>query len=322
MSETNFDIDAAEAEYNAARQGATDEPPADDPPVDDPSGEDDLPLMDVEEDVDATEVPGFLSYDEYIAQGGDPDNYVGKKAYQQHYERIQENKALREDVRGLKDTVQGTMEATQQIIEQNEARHRAELEDALALARENEDVDGAIEAQKGLDKLDREKESRSEQQSGEHKEIVSFRQANPMLDAGSEQFNEDFNADVEAAFNSFAERGLTKTDAQVKRALKAAMDSAKALHPHLFESRRNNRQRGTQQRQAQRSERQGEPDARAEDFVIDNPRNPRQANAAPEVRDMIRKRAEENARKLGKSDDEIKKAGDNAAKNFERSLNR
>ena len=56
--------------------------------------------------------------------------------------------------------------------------------------------------------------------------------------------------------------------------------------------------------------------------MIDNPRNPRQKNAAPEVREMIRRRAEDNARKLGKSDDEIKKAGDTAAKNFERSLNR
>ena len=69
MSEANFDMDDAEARFNAARAEAGNappnhpesldppqDPPPEDPPADDPPGDN---------------PPGFKSYDEYIADGGD-----------------------------------------------------------------------------------------------------------------------------------------------------------------------------------------------------------------------------------------------------------
>ncbi|MGI9251822.1 MAG: hypothetical protein ACR2PR_11630, partial [Pseudohongiellaceae bacterium] len=100
MSEPDFDIDAAENAYNEAR--GEEAPAADDTPPNHPEAN-----APAEEDP-----PGFKTFEEYVADGGDPDNYVGKKAYEQHYSRIQDNKALRGEVKGLQETVQQTMEAT------------------------------------------------------------------------------------------------------------------------------------------------------------------------------------------------------------------
>ncbi|MGI9250212.1 MAG: hypothetical protein ACR2PR_03315, partial [Pseudohongiellaceae bacterium] len=251
------------------------------------------------------------------------DNYVGKKAYEQHYSRIQDNKALRGEVKGLQETVQQTMEATNTMLEQQEARVRAEVEEELRVAREEEDVDGALAAQGKLDDMDDAAAQRKAQPAnqGEHQEITTFRASNPMLDRDSDQFDKDFNEDVEAGFNALARQGLTQTDRQIKAALKAAVEQAKALHPEKFESQRNQRANAQQNRSQRRSTPADNDDTPSADgYVIDNPRNPRQKNAAPEVRDMIRKTAEDGARKAGKSDADIKKAGDTAAKNFERSL--
>ena len=60
----------------------------------------------------------------------------------------------------------------------------------------------------------------------------------------------------------------------------------------------------------------------AEEFVIENPRNQRQANAAPEVRDMIRTKAFEQAKKSGKDDAAANKVADEASNRFEESLAR
>ncbi|MGI9250908.1 MAG: hypothetical protein ACR2PR_06890 [Pseudohongiellaceae bacterium] len=313
MSEPDFDIDAAEQQYNDARQ---DEPPADDPPPND----------DIDDQDDGNDTPpGFKSFEEYVADGGDPDDYVGKKAYERHHARIQDNKGLRDEVKDLKGTVQQTMEATNAVLEQTEARVRAEVEAELHQAREDEDVDAALTAQGKLDDMDAAAEQRRgappQQRPTEHPTITAFRESNPMLDHNSNQFDQDFNEDVEAAFNVIANQGLTGTDRQVKAALKKAMDIAKGMHAEKFESPRNNRQQNQQRRQQRRTN-PGDNDTtpNAEGYVIKNPRNPRQGNAAPEVRDMIQQKAEDAARKAGKSDEDIAKAGKKAAKDFERSL--
>ncbi len=320
MPEGEFDMDAAEAAYNQSRGGGA---PDDDLDLTQP---DDEPVAPDDEDetqsaADDGVPPGFLPYDEYIQNGGDPDRYVGAKAYQAQYESIQDNKALRSEVKGLKDTVQQAVEATQQVLTQSEERIRAEVEAELLVARENEDVDGAIAAQRKLDKFDEKIEQKSApQQRGEHQEIATFRERTPLIDPKSEQFNPDFNTAVENAFNGYARQGLTQTDDQVKRALKASVDAAKGLYPELFNSPRNNRQQANVKGRQPRRQAQGEPAARAEDYKIDNPRNPRQGNAASEIRETIRATAIKNAKKRGVSEADQKKEGDTAAADFERSL--
>ncbi len=325
MSEAEFDIDAAAGEFDA--------------------GKDDLPLADVEElDADGNAIdpggddlpPGFKSFDEYVADGGDPDMYRGRKAYEAEHNRINENKDLKRELKGLKGTVQQTMDAVNEWQSTERKKIRTELEAELHEAMENEDPKAAVEAKEKLNELD---DAPSPQPAtGEESGVIQdFRAANPMIDADSEQWNEEFNADVEAFYNGMyaqlSYNGKKKlTDGQIKRCLKRAMREAEDLHDieppagkadasARGESPRNSRQPGQRQQRGRRT-RQQQAKPRAEDFKIDNPRNPRQGNAAAEVRDMIKKTAEDNARKQGKSAEDIAKAGTTASDNFETSLAR
>jgi hypothetical protein len=131
---------------------------------------------------------------------------------------------------------------------------------------------------------------------------------------------------------------LKMTDGQIKRCLKKALKEANELHEiddtpapdddkgkddddDAGESARNKRPTG-QQRSTRRSRSNVDTTPRAEDYDLKDrvSHNPRDGNAAAEIRDTIRKSAEDNARKGGKDDAAIKKAGDTAAKNFERSI--
>jgi hypothetical protein len=59
---------------------------------------------------------------------------------------------------------------------------------------------------------------------------------------------------------------------------------------------------------------------KAEAFVLENPMNERQKNAAPEVRDVIRERSIDAGRKAGLSDADSKKRADEDVQRFEESL--
>jgi hypothetical protein len=318
MSEAEFDVDAAEAEYNESRAAGDDPGDGGDGDRGGEAGGD---------------PPGFKTYDEYIADGGDPDMYRGKKAFEAEHNRIDENKRLRKDVRGLQDTVQQTMDAVTDWQSTERVKMRKEIEGDLKKAREDEDLDGALDAQQRLDELDDEPEPQPAA-TEEHNVIQDFREANPKLDAESDDFDQEFNDDVEAFYNGIYQQlsygGRKKvTDGQIKRALKRALGEANELHEieapgkgdEPGESRRNNR-RGRQQRTNRRGQQQRSATPKAEEFVIDNPRNARQANAAPEVRDMIHEKALKQAKKLGKNDADAKKFADEASNRFEESLAR
>ena len=316
---TGFDVDKAEAEYEEARRVAG---PADDTNLDD-AGDDDKD--------DDKAPPGFLSFEEYTAQGGDPDMYRGRKAYESEHERINENKRYKRELRGLKNTVQQTMDAVSDWQTTERDKIRTEVEAALHTAMEDEDPRAAVAAQKKLDKLD---ETPPPATRPEDPIIRDFRESHPELDGESEDFNEELNADVEAFFNTLAKQlgqdGRRKlTDGQITRCLRKALKDAQELHGEAKppadedetpgESPRNTRGRGaTPRRRARRTPAR----AKAEDFVLENPTNARQRNAAPEVRDMIKEKAVALGKKAGLNDADAKKRGDEAAQRFEESLAR
>lgn len=305
MAEPDFDIDAAGKQYEAGREaGEKFEAPADEK-------EDDAPPAD----------DGFKGYEDYIADGGDPDLYKGKKAFQEDRGRFKENRDMKRTIKDLHSTVQQTMEATNQMLTDQRGKIRTEVEAELKEARANEDMDGALDAQNRLNKLDETPPAATPQ--AEHPVIQEFRDANPLVDANSTDYNKEFNTDVEAFYNATYEqlsRGgrVALSDGQVKRALGKAMKDAKELHADLFESPRNARQTGGNR--PQRRTTQQEKAVSADSYVIKNPRNPRQANAAPEVREAIRQAAIKQAKKTGSNAEDQKKAGDKAAANFEKSL--
>lgn len=313
MSEPQFDIDKAEEQYDQARADTPD--PALDPDK-----------IEVEEVEDNGNPPGFLSFEEYVDQGGDPDMYRGKKAFVNEHDRIQENKRLRKEIRGLNTTVQQTMDAVSSWKDTERKKMRTELTQDLHKAREDEDVDGAIAAQKALDEHDSAESAEPKPQQVEVPVIADFRIANPLLDQESEQFNSEFNEDVERLYNITYDRltmDRTKAlnDGQIKRCLNKAVKEARELHPDLFESPRNKRAAPGEVR-SQRRTRAQESAPKAENYVVNNPRNPTQKNAAVDIRETIRKAAHKQALKTGKSPADAEKAADKAATDFERSLHK
>jgi hypothetical protein len=320
MAESNaagFDIEKAEREYNEARADV-------DEPTDD----------ELDDGVDGNEAPpGFLSFQEYTAQGGDPDMYRGRKAFENEHDRIEENKRLRKDIKGFQNTVQQTMEAVNEWKGNERTKMRAEVEASLHRAMEDEDPQAAIDAQKKLDAID----DTPAVQRPEHPMITEFRSEHPLLDESSDDFDQELNADVEAFFNNMAtqlSQGNRRqlTDGQVTRVLRKALKDAFELRieasdevddvdddkPIPGESPRNTRGRG--KAAPKRRARQQPAKPKAEAFVLDNPMNERQTHAASEVRDTIREKSIDAGRKAGLSDADAKKRADEDVKRFEESL--
>jgi hypothetical protein len=181
-------------------------------------------------------------------------------------------------------------------------------------------VDAAIDATEKIAEHDRKEAAKKTPAANDAPEemepIANFRTANPAIDPSSPDYNEEFNAEVELSFNTLVRRAhdqkRTVTDAMINRWLKKSMKDATDLFgddapaapaaPPPSESPRNQRpgQGAGKRRQA------GKPaEAKAENYQIENPRNPRQKNAASEIRDLIKD-----------------KYGDDDAKSFERSLSR
>ncbi len=323
MSEPEFNIDDAAAQFDKGKpiDGA---PPAD-PPAAAPAGD--------EADAGTDNPPGFKSYEEYVADGGDPDMYRGKKAYVAEHERINENKALKRDVKSLNQTVKQTAAAVDSLVDQARQQTRAEVEAELAEAIENEDPKAAVAAQKKLDGID--DTPATQTQHVEPGPIADFRDANPIIDRDHDDFDPEFNQDLTAIYNDLAWKHsngdkVQLSERQVNRLLKKAMKETMELHEmeptparaapaddgEPDESARNTRTQGTRRA---RTASKREPEQRAEDFKIDNPRNGRDHDASG-VRDMIHKTAYDSALKAGKSADDATKEADQAAKDFERSL--
>ncbi len=323
MSEPDFDIDAAAAKFDSGKKPDDDRGHQGDTSPRDPS-----PDTPAEKDTP----PGFDSYDEYVSKGGDPDMYRGKKAYVAEHERIDENKRLRREVKDLTSTVQQTVEAVDSLVTQAKQQTRAEIEGELSRAMEDEDPKAAVAAQKKLDSLDGEQ---AKQKTYREPDVIrDFRDSKPLIDQGSDEFDAEFNADMTAIYNDYALRlsnqdRVKLSDAQMNRLLRKSYKEARELHeleddtpaPARAEeaperSARNDRRATSASRRRSAAR---EPEPRAEDFKIDNPRNNRDYDASS-VRDMIQKRAYDNAIKAGKSAEDATEAGVTAAGNFERSL--
>ena len=318
MSEPDFDIDAAAEQFDKNKGEA---------PPNHPEGKQEYDTFDGDEPA-----KGHKSYDEYIADGGDPDRYKGKQAFEDERERIAENKRLRGEVKSLKDTVQQTAGAVDSLVDQARKEEREKIEARLHEAKENEDFDAFEKAKDDLEEHDKAAPKNQPAAYQEPDVIVNFRSDNPMIDAEAEEFDAEFNDFVEGAYNDLYHKmsqGGRKqlTDKQIGRLLNRAMKEAKDIFEIEDEpgdggepdrSPRNDRGRtGTSRRRAAPRERE----QTAEDFKIENPKNNRDHDASG-VRDMIRANAVKAAIKAGKSQEDAEAAGDAAAKNFERSLTR
>ena len=123
------------------------------------------------------------------------------------------------------------------------------------------------------------------------------------------------------------------TDNQVTRVLRKSLKDALELHGYggaadevddmdddkpPGESPRNTRGRGKATPRRRASRQPAKP--KAEAFVLDNPMNERQKNAAPEVRDTIREKSIDAGLKAGLSEADAKKRADEDVQRFEEAI--
>lgn len=321
MSEPQFDIDKAGDKFEDAKAQRLAE-------LEENDQQDELDNPDDKRPDPHT----YMTHQQWIDAGRDPEDYIGKKAFQKRYDDIQDSKRLRRDFKNIQKTQQQTVDAVERMLEQEHEKARAEIEAEISSAEENEDVRSAIDAQKRLDKHNAQVPVASTP-PGEHPVIQDFREANPIIDAGSEDFDPEFNADVEAIYyarwNPLTQGGKVKlSDTGIKRILDNAIRAANVLHkiedPAPIEDLPSESPRNKRNQTSQRATRRAKQSAdipRAEDFKIENPKNGRDKDAGS-VRDMIRETAVKNARKAGKNEEDSIKAGKEAAADFEKSIAR
>jgi len=185
------------------------------------------------------ETPGLLSYEDWIEAGKDPDLYKGKKAYKAEYERIQEVKNYKKEVKLMNETLNSTVAAITAREAKLIAKHKEELELALNNARENGDTDAALKAQSDLRDLD--DVPKVEQKPTVNPVIHEFIGNNAILSdsANNDEFARIYNGKLKADGVGASDQ---LSQAAIKGYLNDAMKSFKNIYPEKFSSVKNTRQ--------------------------------------------------------------------------------
>jgi hypothetical protein len=250
MAEPAEDVLATlESQYNEARMGGDPDPdPIDDlkknlsqpDPEPDPEPDPD-PDPDPEPDADP---PSFMTYEEWIKAGKDPDDFRGKNAYNKTFEDIQENKDLRKQVRETRDMVQAV---TNTIGEQREKAYNdayTDLKAKLEQQKSDLDVDGVLETK---DKLDNLKKAEGDNQTRQINPVIEeFLTRSPLTNSGSDAYDPEFFDSMRRyhanGVNELSQGGGGDlSDVQVLAIAQEAFRKAKQLYPEKFESKKNNR---------------------------------------------------------------------------------
>jgi hypothetical protein len=196
-------------------------------------------VVDEEEDGDddpqgSDDPPGFMSYDEWVKAGKDPDLFEGKKAYEEKHGLIKKFTDLKKDFRAVSQSVNDTMEEWRN---NERTKLKAELTAQLKEQKDLGLVEEALETKEQLTKLTVEEKKGKVAQLPPV--ITDFIEATPLIDIDSKDFSpevfEDFKLVYEAAITKLTNgTGLGLSDRQIKRALDNALAEAKELNKELF----------------------------------------------------------------------------------------
>ena len=236
--------------------------------------------------------PGYISYDDWVDQGKDPDLFKGSKAYSAEYDRIQEVKELKGLVEKVVDTT-GEWKKQQQAdtrrqVEQAKIDARAELEQA----KDDHDINKALAAQDRLKDL--EAQPVNEPQTV-NPILSSFFSQNPVLDEKSAQFDkavfEDTRMAQHAILNKLTggdpELAGQLTEDQIQRSMAVALKTAKDLNPDKFRSKRNSRQAAPAQGKRSTTK-QGDYSTKLKAANIKSKHNQRDTSAANDIYEMLK----------------------------------
>ncbi len=188
--------------------------------------------------------PGYIdNVDDWVAAGKDPKLFKSPELYTAEYERIQEIKDLKETMQTVVDGVGEWKEQQTRTmaLQLQQAKDNAAIE--LETAKEDDDIDAAIKAQKKISDLDI-------PQPGVYQPnpvITKFYSNNLILDKNSSQYDQEVFEDTAMFQKSILDRltggdqTIQLTESQIQRSLVLALKDAKALSPDKFVSPRNTR---------------------------------------------------------------------------------
>lgn len=237
--------------------------------------------------------PGYKSYDEWIAEGKDPDRYKGKKAYEDEYNRIQEVKLLKDEVKTLSGTLKTTVDAIHDRESRAEARHRKELEAALAKAKELGDTEAAISTLEQLNEL---------------KPVVREAQVHPVLNdfinRNTSLVDPDLKKEFARIYNGKLKAdGVGQYDELSEAAIAAyassAMNGVKTLYPDRFKSPLNNRP-APKTPALKPGPTKIDVNQAIRDVKIESTLSPQNRDAASEIYDLIRAKDPKQAEAFAK----------------------
>ena len=234
--------------------------------------------------------PGYIdNIDDWIAAGKDPDLFKGKKAYSAEYDRIKEIKELKETMLTVTQGIGEWKEQQKQSMAQQVEQARSDAVAELERAKEDVDVDRAIEAQKKINELDRPKQE--VQQA--NPVLTDFYSKNPILDKNSAQYDAEVFQDASMYQSAILDeltggnRQMQLTPSQIERSLKVALTKAKLLSPDKFVSPRNQRKAAPAPARTKVQQKGGDYQSRLK-TVKSNSKNHRDVNAANEIYEMLK----------------------------------
>lgn len=207
----------------------------------------DPPIDDLEPVVEEPEIkpenpPGYVSYEDWVEDGKDPDNWQGKNKYSQQYDLIQDNKDFKSELRGMNDLLRQTVDATTAMQDDAYKRGITEAKAELQTAIANEDVNAVVAAK---DKIaDLTPPQPSPKVNPVHDEFFS---SNAVLDKNNSQYDPEFSNEFERIYHGKLKAdgvvpGQMLSNQAVKGYMNLALKGAKELFPDKFVSPRNNRQ--------------------------------------------------------------------------------
>ena len=238
--------------------------------------------------------PGYIdNVEDWVAAGKDPKLFKSPELYSAEYERIQEIKDLKESMQTVVDGVGEWKEQQTRAmaLQLEQAKEVAAIE--LETAKEDDDVDAAIKAQKKISELN----TPQQETYKPNPVLTKFYSNNLILDKNNSQYDQEVFQDT-AMFQKAILDKLTGgdvtvqlTDSQIQRSLVLALKDAKALSPDKFVSPRNTRKAAPSTPRTNVQEKGGDYSSRLKS-VKSNSMNKHDTSAGIDVYNMLKAKAE------------------------------
>ena len=173
---------------------------------------------------------GHLSLEEYIAQGGDPDMYRGKKAFQQYHEIQQNLKSTREETKQLALTMNEVLANQKATLEAQSEAKLEKLRNELTKAHDDMDTKKVESIKDKMHKIEEkqvkeEKKQPTQVPQSHIEEVKDFREDNPEMDHSAPEYNKA----IDNAVNDYMDKNYnpSMSDRDVRRLLKKALKTVK-----------------------------------------------------------------------------------------------